>query len=996
MKRLSIDILSVVLLLTFLIGSTYAADPPLERYLVKIEGPPGNVEKAVTALGGKVTHVYNIIPGWIAVEIPEAAVSGLERNPRVISIEPDATVYAIGQELPWGVDRIDADLVHSTNKGSGVKVGIIDTGIDLDHPDLTVIDNVTFVNGTKSGDDDNGHGTHCAGIVAAEDNTIGVIGVAPEASIYAVKVLDAGGSGYVSDVIAGIQWSKNNEMQIISMSLGGSYNEGLEAACDAAYEAGIILVAAAGNSGTPSGKGDNVIYPARYESVIAVAATDQDDNRWRWSSTGPDLELAAPGVDITSTYLDGGYAIGSGTSMACPHVTGTAALVIASGITDANNDGLINDDVRIRLQETAEDLGEAGRDNLHGWGLVDASYAALQWNELWPVISFSESGQQGLMVWSIHHSWQENQYMYYSLWNGSSWSSAIPFTTAGWRHYQMSIDYKPGKPGKNEAMLVFGGSRYFLTFDDICYVEWDGSEWGKEEYYLADAVDDDDYQGTFKWSPDGSYGLNIWVDDNVWSEKPDKRAIAYSKWEWDASSSSWGWGTSASITTDEQENFTRHGDGGLDFDSSYPDGEEKAIVTYYRNDGYDSEIYYQVWDGSSWDKEVQLTKDNSFDNSFDDTLPWVKFDGQGNGIIIWQRHDGDDWEIYYSLWDGSAFNFTGESAMTDNEYDDNNPTAVYDSQGILHIFWYQKVLGTDTKILYSTFYDKSFSEPIQITDNDGRNVDQLPSIDNDGNIHLVWLQHDGNNYEVMHKIIHDGNNYEDMRTIIDPPLLAKVNIEPGTFNLRSSGKWITCYIELPEGYNVADINVSTVKMSKVDGTEVNIPEELKPTEIGDYDDDYDDDGIPDLMVRFDRADVGNFLAPADQVELSITGELTYGTPFEGIGTIRVIDEGEGLMKKVAGINLPDSYGLFQNYPNPFNPEAEIRYQLPKSSEVSLNIYNLMGQEIKTLVNTYHSAGYYSVKWNGTNNQGMKVASGVYIYVMRAGSFVDVKKLVFIQ
>ena len=188
-----------------------------------------------------------------------------------------------------------------------------------------------------------------------------------------------------------------------------------------------------------------------------------------------------------------------------------------------------------------------------------------------------------------------------------------------------------------------------------------------------------------------------------------------------------------------------------------------------------------------------------------------------------------------------------------------------------------------------------------------------------------------------------------------------------------------------------------VKISKVGETVVNIPAELKPTKTGDY----DKDGIPDLKVRFNRSGVGDLLEPLelDEVELTITGELTYGTPFDGTCTIRVIDKGKngkGSMKKIAGINSPNSYGLFQNYPNPFNLETEIRYQLPNSSEVSLSIYNLMGQKIKTLINTYHSAGFYSVKWDGTNNQGMKIASGIYIYIMRAGSFVDVKKLVFIQ
>jgi hypothetical protein len=160
-------------------------------------------------------------------------------------------------------------------------------------------------------------------------------------------------------------------MDIISMSLGGSSSASLWVACDAAYNAGIVVVAAAGNSGNPPGMGDNVIYPAAYSSVIAVAATDNNDKRARWSSTGPDVELAAPGVSIYST-VPGGYTTKSGTSMACPHVAGTAALVMTA------NPGWNNSQVRLQMQDTADDLGTAGRDNLYGYGLVDADEAASQ------------------------------------------------------------------------------------------------------------------------------------------------------------------------------------------------------------------------------------------------------------------------------------------------------------------------------------------------------------------------------------------------------------------------------------------------------------------------------------------------------------------------------------------------------------------------------------------------------------------------------------------
>ena len=296
-------------------------------------------------------------------------------------------MHAVGEVTPWGVDRIDADLVWSNNKGNGVKIAIIDTGIDKDHPDLqaNIKGGVNFVSkpswrpaDPEKWDDDNGHGTHCAGIVAAVDNDIGVIGVAPEAYLYGVKVLDRTGSGYESDVIAGIQWSSDNGMQVISMSLcSSSDSPPLEGACNAAAGAGIVVVAAAGNSGSGD---DTVNYPGKYGSVIAVSATDDTDAIASFSSRGAEVELAAPGVSIYSTYKGGGYATMDGTSMACPHVAGTAALVIASGITGS-------DAVRARLGDTAKDLGVTEKDELYGYGLVDAFKAAGGEDTMSPTIS---------------------------------------------------------------------------------------------------------------------------------------------------------------------------------------------------------------------------------------------------------------------------------------------------------------------------------------------------------------------------------------------------------------------------------------------------------------------------------------------------------------------------------------------------------------------------------------------------------------------------------
>ncbi len=340
--------------------STAGAVPVIVGFKEKAD--PGLVQQQ-----GKLKHSYKHIPA-VAADIPEAAIEKMKRNSKIAYIEPDYEVRALEDELPWGINRIDAEIVHSTNKGTGVKIAIIDTGIDYTHPEL---DNYyqggyDFVNGDNDPMDDHWHGTHCAGIVAAENNGIGVIGVAPEVELYGLKVMDSSGSGSTSDVTAAIDWAIENNIQIISMSLGTDYNSvTLGTACDRAYNEGILLVAAAGNEGTSS-----VDYPAKYDSVIAVAATSSSDTKASFSNTGPEIELAAPGVSVKSTYLGGGYISASGTSMACPHVAGTAALVWTS------NPGWDNTQVRSRLQETAEDLGYTGWDSIYGFGLVDAEAAA--------------------------------------------------------------------------------------------------------------------------------------------------------------------------------------------------------------------------------------------------------------------------------------------------------------------------------------------------------------------------------------------------------------------------------------------------------------------------------------------------------------------------------------------------------------------------------------------------------------------------------------------
>ncbi len=330
---------------------------------------------------GKVKHSYKHIPA-VAADLPEQAIENMKKNPKVAYIEPDLEIRALEETYEWGIEKIRAPQVHlNGNKGTGVNIAIIDTGIDYSHPDLAANykGGKNFINYNEPMDD-NGHGTHCAGTIAAVENGYGLIGASPAANLYALKVLDSEGSGTSSDLEAAIEWAidthddedQSNDIQVISMSLGSDTGLlSLNALCtEAYYDYGILLVAAAGNDGNEQGIGDSVDYPGAYSSVIAVAATDSNDIRPYFSSTGPDVELAAPGVNIKSTYLDGNYALASGTSMACPHVAGAAALVFAS------NPDYDNNDVRATLAHTATDLGDSGRDNWYGFGIVNAEVAA--------------------------------------------------------------------------------------------------------------------------------------------------------------------------------------------------------------------------------------------------------------------------------------------------------------------------------------------------------------------------------------------------------------------------------------------------------------------------------------------------------------------------------------------------------------------------------------------------------------------------------------------
>ncbi|MHB8051471.1 MAG: S8 family peptidase [Coriobacteriia bacterium] len=367
-------------------GSASAADAPARMIVVFERGAPASARAQVAALGAARVKNLPLVNGAVVMLPANVSLSAIARIDGVKYVEPDARAYvsvkptkpALPQVLPWGIDRVNADESKILNTGEAIRVAIVDTGIDATHPDLAanVKGGMSAVAYTAKYTDDNGHGSHVAGIVAALDNTIGVVGVGPDIDLYSVKVLNRKGSGYVSDIIEGLGWCQANGMDVVNMSLGTSSDvQSFHDAVSALYASGTVIVAAAGNDGI----GSAVNYPAAYLEVIAVSATTQADGLASFTCTGPQVELAAPGYSIYSTYKSGGYATLSGTSMASPHVAGVAALVIASPVRVGDTNGAWDPvEVRTRLQATVEDLGAAGWDPGYGYGLVRADLAIAQ------------------------------------------------------------------------------------------------------------------------------------------------------------------------------------------------------------------------------------------------------------------------------------------------------------------------------------------------------------------------------------------------------------------------------------------------------------------------------------------------------------------------------------------------------------------------------------------------------------------------------------------
>lgn len=364
MRKVTTSLLAAALVAAF--GGTAAAAPNgTTGYIVVLHDAAD--AHALAAQHGRAhgftpEHLYTHALRGYSARMSATAAARLAANPAVQFVQPDGVVTTMAQTMPTGIDRAEADKsptakINGVDERVDVDVAIIDTGIDLDHPDLNVYTAgaKNCARGKPSADDGNGHGSHVAGTVGALDNSTGVVGVAPGARLWPVRVLDNNGSGSWSSVICGVDFVTANadKIEVANMSLGGSgsddgncgnsNNDALHKAICASVAAGVTYVVAAGNSADDSANH----VPAGYDEVITVSAladfdgksgglgsptcrSDVDDTFADFSNYGADVDLIAPGVCINSTWKDGGYNTISGTSMASPHVAGGAALYKAT------------------------------------------------------------------------------------------------------------------------------------------------------------------------------------------------------------------------------------------------------------------------------------------------------------------------------------------------------------------------------------------------------------------------------------------------------------------------------------------------------------------------------------------------------------------------------------------------------------------------------------------------------------------------------------------
>ncbi len=1036
--RRSLILTSVTLFTIFCLQLVLAFSALAESRKVIIgyaDNPDKRDEDDIRARGGRVKYRYFIVPA-IAAELEEAEIDKIKKNPRVEYVEPDYVVHAV--ETPndpeygrlWGLSKIRAPEAWDIETGnSGVVIAVIDTGVAHNHPDLANnmwtnpgetpndgIDNDgngyiddyygwDFYNDDNDPMDDHSHGSHCAGTIAAVGNNgIGVVGVNWAARIMAMKFIGASGSGPTSGAIASIEYAtmmKGNGVPVIATSNswgGGGYSTTLETAIANSSSAGILFVAAAGNNSI-----DNDVqpfYPASYsvENVISVAATDANDNLASFSSYGStSVDLAAPGVSIYST-VPGGYSYKSGTSMATPHVAGVAGLIKAQFPDIALRD--IKDRILSSVDPVTGLSGKVltggrlnARNALDGGisrpdpptGLVATAanqQVSLDWNDnTEPELTgynvyrsttsgggyiciatgvtasaYTDTGLNGAtayyyVITAVCNSVSESDY--------SNEASAItpPIAPTGLvatgGDTQVSLDWDdnngPELAGYNIYRSITQGGPYTQIAASVPQSNYTDMavENGTTYYYVVEAVDtsgrQSDYSNEASATPAEATSKTLYIVDNV--------LVRYSD-------DNWYQIASGSYADFQFESFT------------VPDGKAMTSVIIYvehREDGgFKGNVEWIAKDISKTD--VPLHTEDQLDswdvtsivNTPDLANLWLRIKNNSTKLkktnidciyaqVEWCIPDG----MPPAQVTGLSVTTTGSSTLSLN-WNDNTETDLH------HYNVYRSTTPGAPYDLIASPVDSSYLDTGLAPSTTYYYV--VSGVDESGNEGPTSVEVSGKTGAIEGGIMY---------------------AQSITFSSKVAGPNIFLYTDV----EVVDGSTTPLADVLVDIT-------IENDSGGPWN--FTGNTGPDGVARFTLSKVspGQYSATVNSLTLSgYTWDRSKGIESS---TCDLLSNGT-VVQGSALVTAQSAFQLLQNVPNPFNPETWIPYAVQRPGNVIIRIYDVTGRLVRTLDLGQKAAGAYVSKekaayWDGSNESGEKVSSGIYFYTMEAGSFRQTKRM----